>query len=103
MNSLFFKIRSEKFISIIVRLFFIVVAVTVFTAYKLSEIQQYKSTNSCEISQSREAMPIGDIAGWHQVFSDNFRGMKLNNSTLVGSIFGTAWRKSQRDGGQHHM
>jgi beta-glucanase (GH16 family) len=31
-------------------------------------------------SPSGQAMPIGDIAGWHQVFADDFTGTTLNTS-----------------------
>jgi beta-glucanase (GH16 family) len=32
------------------------------------------------ISSARQAMPIGDIDGWHQVFDDDFNGTTLNTA-----------------------
>lgn len=32
------------------------------------------------ISSGRQAMPIGDIPGWHQVFADDFNGTSLNTA-----------------------
>jgi beta-glucanase (GH16 family) len=34
----------------------------------------------CATSPSGQAMPIGDIPGWHQVFADDFSGTTLNAS-----------------------
>ena len=34
----------------------------------------------CATSPSGQAMPIGDIPGWHQVFADDFNGTTLNTS-----------------------
>ena len=34
----------------------------------------------CGTSPSGEAMPIGDIPGWHQVFADDFNGTTLKTS-----------------------
>jgi len=40
-----------------------------------------KPTSSpCRTSASGQAMPVGDIPGWHQVFADNFNGTTLNTS-----------------------
>ena len=34
----------------------------------------------CATSPSGQAMPVGDIPGWHQVFADDFSGTTLNTS-----------------------
>lgn len=37
-------------------------------------------TDTCGSSVSGQSMPVGDIAGWHQVFADDFSGTTLNTA-----------------------
>ncbi len=38
------------------------------------------TSSSCGTLPSGQAMPLGDIPGWHQVFADDFSGTTLNTS-----------------------
>ncbi len=38
------------------------------------------TASSCGTFPSGQAMPVGDIPGWHQVFADDFTGTELNTS-----------------------
>lgn len=38
------------------------------------------TASSCGTSPSGKPMPVGDIVGWHQVFTDDFTGTRLNTS-----------------------
>jgi beta-glucanase (GH16 family) len=56
-----------------------VASVLVLTAVAMhAQVRRY--TVSCATSPSGQAMPVGDIPGWHQVFADDFKGTTLNTS-----------------------
>ena len=36
---------------------------------------------------SGQAMPVGDLPGWHQIFADNFANDSYARGTLTGSTY----------------
>ena len=42
------------------------------------------------VNPSGQAMPMGDIAGWHQVFADDF-ATNVPVGSFPGSVYGSKW------------
>ncbi len=54
--------------------------VFVFSTQQRQEDRRQTVTTFCEPSSSGQAMPVGDITGWHQVFADDFHSVTLDTS-----------------------
>ncbi len=82
------KKKYSIFLSIIIVFFLLLAAVlAVWYSQKQQHVNQYAATSA---SPSGEDMPVGDLPGWHQIFTDDF----TTNVTVPNffSVYGNRWR-----------
>ena len=58
----------------------VAVSLLIQTTQPLLEYAQSSITDACLPYRPGQAMPVGNIPGWHQVFADDFKGTALNTS-----------------------